>query len=97
MHYCTQKNDASLAKEFQKHLSKDDRKHGVIDQRKYKKRASKRKFTDGEYHVQDNADVAQKYVKMYCDTNQFPILPFSGSLPKPHVARGLGKHYHLRF
>ena len=28
---CTQKNDVSLAKEFQEHLSKDDHKHGVID------------------------------------------------------------------
>ena len=29
---CTPKNDLSLAKEFQKHLSNDDFKHGVIDQ-----------------------------------------------------------------
>ena len=34
---------------------------------------------------------------MYCDTNQFPTLPFFVSHPKPHGARGLGKHYHLRF
>ena len=32
MYSCTQKNDASLAKYFQKHLSKEHRKHGVIDQ-----------------------------------------------------------------
>ena len=31
-----------------------------------------KKYTDREYHVQDNADVAQKYVKIYCDNNQFP-------------------------
>ena len=37
---------------------------------KYRKRASKRKWTDREYHVQDNADVAQKDVNMYCDTKQ---------------------------
>ena len=37
MHYCTQKNDFSLAKEFQEHLSKDGRKHGVIEQGKYRK------------------------------------------------------------
>ena len=69
----------------------------MIDQRKYKKRASKRKFTDGEYHVQDNADVAHKDVKMYCDTNQFAVLPFCGSHPNPRGARGLVKHYHIHF
>ena len=34
---------------------------------------------------------------MYCDTNQFPALPFCGYHPKPHGAMGLGKHYHIRF
>ena len=67
-------------------------KHGVIDQGKDRKIASKIKWTDREYHVQDNADVAHKDVKMYCYTNQFPELPFCGSHPKPHGARGLGKH-----
>ena len=32
MHYCTPKKDVSLAKEFQKHMSRNDSKHGVIDQ-----------------------------------------------------------------
>ena len=58
---------------------------------------SVKKWKYREYHVQDKADVSRKYVKMYCDTNQFPTLPFCGSHPKPHRARGLGKHYHLRF
>ena len=31
IHFFTPKNDVSLAKEFQKHLSKDHRKHGFID------------------------------------------------------------------
>ena len=31
MHYCTPKKDVSLAKYLQKDMSKDDRKHGVID------------------------------------------------------------------
>ena len=31
---------------------------------------------DREYHVQDNADVEQKYVEIYCNTNQFPELSF---------------------
>ena len=63
MHSCTPKKDVSLAKEFQKHLSKDVCKHGFIYQVKYRKRSSKRKWTDREYHVQYNADVAHKDVK----------------------------------
>ena len=78
-------------------LSKDDRKHGVIDQGKYRKSSSKRKWIDRDYHVQDNAYVSHKYVKMYCDTNQFLELPCCGPHPKPHGARGLIKHYHLSF
>ena len=35
MNYCTQNNDANLAKELQKHMSKDHRKHGVNNQGKY--------------------------------------------------------------
>ena len=97
MHSCTQKKDVSLAKEFQKNLSNYDREHVVIDQGKDRKIASKRKWTDREYHVQDNGDAAQKDVKMYCDTNQFLALSFCGSHPKPHGARGLGNNYHISF
>ena len=97
MHSCKPKNDVSLAKQFQKHLSKEHRKHRVIDQWENRKRASKRKCTDREYHVQNNADVAHKDVKIYCDTKQFPALTFCGSHPKPHIERGLSKHYRLRF
>ena len=46
MHYCTLKKDVSLAKEFQKNMSKYDRKHGVIDQGNNRKRPSKRKWID---------------------------------------------------
>ena len=60
-----------MAKEFQTHMSKYHRKHGVIDQGKYRKRSSKRKWTEREYYVQDNDDVSQKDVKIYCDTNHF--------------------------
>ena len=56
-----------------------------------------RKCTERKYHVQDNAAVELKYVKMYCNTNQFPGLSFSGPHSKPHGARGLSKHYRLRF
>ena len=55
------------------------------------------KWTGRKYHVQDNADVEHKDVKMYCNTNQFPTLPFCGPHSKPPGARGLSKHYHLRF
>ena len=34
---------------------------------------------------------------MYCDTNQFPELWCCGPHTNPHGARGLSKHYHLRF
>ena len=34
---------------------------------------------------------------MYCNTKKFPALLFCGTHSKPHVARGLSKHYHLRF
>ena len=97
MHSCTQNNDASLAKEIQNHLSKEHHKHGVIDQIKCRKISSKRKQTNREYHVQDNADVAHKNLKMYCDTNQLPALPFGGPHPKPHGERGLSKHANSRF
>ena len=56
-----------------------------------------RKCTDRQYHVQDNADVAHKYVKMYRNKNQIPALPFCGTNSKPNGARGLSKHYHFRF
>ena len=62
-----------------------------------RKRSSKRKWTDRYYHIQDNSDVAEKDVNIYCNTNQFPALLFCGPHPKPHGARGLSKHYHLRF
>ena len=97
MNYCTPKNDVSLIKQFQKNLSKEHRKHGVVDQEKYRKRASKIKWIDREYHAQDNADVSHKDVKMYCDTNQSPALQFGGPHPNNHVARGLSKNYCLRF
>ena len=56
-----------------------------------------RKWTERKYHIQDNADVELKDVEFYCNTNQLPTLPFCGPHSKPHGARGLGKHYNLRF
>ena len=51
-----------------------------------------RKWIERQYHVQDNADVAHQDVRVYCNTNQFPELPFFGPYYKPHGARGLSKH-----
>ena len=34
---------------------------------------------------------------MFCNTNQFPSLPFCGPHTKPHGVRGLSKHYHRLF
>ena len=56
-----------------------------------------RKWTERKYHVQENALVELKYVKVYCNKNQLPSLPVCGPHFKPHDARGLGKHYNLRF
>ena len=56
-----------------------------------------RKWTERKYHVQNNASVELKDVKIYCNTNQLPELTFCGPYSKPHGARGMGKHYHLRF
>ena len=56
-----------------------------------------RKWTERKYHVQDNSTVELKAAKMYCNTNKFPELSFSGSYFKPYGARGLCEHYHLRF
>ena len=64
--------DVSLAQEFKDHLEEEHHQHGAIDQGGKKKRFTEIKWTERKYHVQDNADVELKYVKMYCDTDQFP-------------------------
>ena len=56
-----------------------------------------RKFTYRQYHIQDNADYSQKHVRMYCNTNKFPELPFCGPHSKTHGERGLSMYYHLSF
>ena len=68
-----------------------------IDQGKYRKRFSERKWIDIEYRVQDNSGVSHKDMKIYCNTNQFPELTFCGPHSKPRGSRGLSKHYHFRF
>ena len=68
----TQKDDVSLSKKFQHHLTKQHRKNGVFDQGKKDKRFMERKWKDRHDHGQDNADVAHQDMIMYCNTNQFP-------------------------
>ena len=75
----------------------EHRQNGAIDQGKPRKIFMELKWIERKYHVQDNASVELKYVKMYCNTNKFPALPFCGPHSKPHGARGIGKHYHFRF
>ena len=65
--------------------------------KKNKKRFMERKWTERKYHVQDDATVELKDVKMYCNKNQFPELLFSCPHSKPHGVIVLSKHYHLRF
>ena len=89
--------DESLAKELKGHLEGEHRQNGAIYQGKSRKIFMERKWTERNYHVQDNASVELKDVNMYCNTNKFPELPFCGTHSKPHGARGLGKHYNLSF
>ena len=91
------KKDVSLAQEFKDRLEKEHRQNGAIYQLKSKERFMEIKRTERKYHVQDNAAVELKCVKMCCNTTQFPELSFSRSYSKPHGARRLSKHYHLRF
>ena len=69
MHTSNQNNDACLAKEFQQHLTKEHSQKWCHWSEQIKKRLIERKWTDRQYHVQDNDDVAQKDLKFYCNTN----------------------------
>ena len=97
IHTGTEKKDVSLAREFKDHLEERHRQNSVINQGKPRERFMKREWTEIKYHILDNESVDLKDVKMYCNTNQFPTLPFCGPYSKPHGARGIGMHYHLRF
>ena len=97
MHTGTENKDVSLAHEFKNHLEEEYRQNGAIDQGKSRKRFMERKWTERKYHVQDNAVVELKDVKMYCNTNKFPELPFCGTHSKPNGAMGMSNNYHLRF
>ena len=87
MHTSTKNNDVNMDKEFQQHPSKNHLKNGVIDQEKYRKTASERKWTDIDYHIQNNSDVEQKYVKIYYNKKKLPELIVCGPHYKHHGAR----------
>ena len=97
MHNITKNNDVSLAKELQQHLSREHHKNGVIDQGKYTKIPNEIKWTDREYNVQDNADVAQKYVKMYCNITNSQHYHFVVQITNLMAWGGLSENYHLSF
>ena len=86
---CTgiQKDDVSLAKEFQHFLKKSTAKMVSLI-KENTKQFMVRKCTDIQYHVQDNAYVKHQDVKMYCNTSQLPEFSFYGPHSKPHGARG---------
>ena len=48
------------------------------------KRVSKLKWSDSEYHCKEIEDVGLSGIKMGCNSNQFPALPFCGTYTKPH-------------
>ena len=64
---------------------------------KRRKKSSKQKWKNRDYHVQHNKDVENQGVKIYYATNQSPSLQFLGPHNKPHGVRGSVKHYHMRF
>ena len=97
IHTSNQNNYVSLSKEFQQHLTKEHSQKWCHWSGQMQKSLIERKWTYRQYHVEDNADVAQKYVWIYFNTNQFLALPFCGTHSKPHGARELSKHYHLCF
>ena len=59
------------------------------------KNRQEKKCKKRKYHVQKDEDVAHKYVKMFCNTNQFSVLPFCGPHMKPHGVCRLNNHYHM--
>ena len=74
MHTSTENTDISLSREFQKHLSDPIWAHGLLDHSKDIKCASKWKWNERDYHIQDIKDMPHKSVKMSCETTQFPEL-----------------------
>ena len=81
IHTGTEKKDVSLAREFKNHLEGEHCKNGVIDQGESRKRYMNRKWTEREYHVQDNADVEHKDVKCTVTQINSQHYPFVVHIP----------------
>ena len=95
IHTSTNREEVSIARQCQEHLSETTRKNGVIDQGNYIKQESKHKWNYSKYCVKKTYDVTHRSVKMSCDTTQFPVFPFGGPHTKSHVMWGLINHYYL--
>ena len=95
IHFSTSTTDFSLAQELQNACLIQHTNMELLINSNGKKQASKKNWNEREYQVQENVYVAQKYVKMSCDTNQFPSFLFFGPNTKPHGVRGLSKNYHI--
>ena len=95
IHTSTANTDISLSREFLKYLSDTTWAHGLLDNDKYRKCASKRKWNERDYHVQDRKYVPHASVKIPCATTQFLELPFFGPHERLHVVIGLSINYHL--
>ena len=74
MHTSTSNKEISLARELQKNLSYPTRAHGLLYHVKVRKRSSKHKWIDREYHVQESKYMSQISVKMSYATTQLPEL-----------------------
>ena len=85
-----------ISRELKKPILDPPRAYVFIGHGRYRKRASKRKWMDCEYHVQDRRYVQHKSVKLSCSSTQFQALLFCGPHAKTHWSRGWIKHYHLR-
>ena len=71
MHTGTRTSDVSLARELKKTPVACGTRNWSDLLRQIQKRSSKRKCKEREYHVQEDADVSHKNVKIFCNTNQF--------------------------
>ena len=92
IHIAMNNADNILARVFQKHLSYPTRAHALIGHGKDRKRASKRKWMECEYHVQDKKYVQNKPVKTLCASIKCHGISFCGPHAKPHGVRRLSKH-----
>ena len=78
-------------------MSKDDLKHGFIDQGKYKERSSKIKWTYREYHFRVMLMFHTKTWKYIVIPTNYLHYRFVIHIQSLMDQGGVGKHYHLRF